>query len=48
MSLVDAGVPWETAWAMEDFERFALLIIIGERNGGKFDWETMTWAPEDP
>jgi hypothetical protein len=33
--------------ALEDFERIAMLIMVGEINGGKFDWTRMQWIEDD-
>jgi hypothetical protein len=40
---VTAGVPWDVVWALEDYESLALTVIIGECNGGKFNWDRMNW-----
>jgi hypothetical protein len=43
MTLIGHGVPWEIAWAMEDWELLAAMVAIGEANGGKFDWDRVQW-----
>jgi hypothetical protein len=41
-----APVPWEIAWAMEDWELLAAMVAIGEANGGKFDWDRVQWKED--
>jgi hypothetical protein len=48
MILLDAGIPWSVAWSLEEYKQIALLVILGERDGRKFDWESMKWIETPP
>lgn len=43
MSLVRTGVPFDTAFGMDEDWRRGLCIIAGELEGGEFDWGTMAF-----
>lgn len=47
MCLFKHGVPFDVAWAMIDggmeAEVIAYIVAIGQTEGGKFDWDTMSW-----
>jgi hypothetical protein len=47
LALVKAGVPFDVAAALAPHERAAWLIILGELDGGRFDWKAMRWAKRD-
>jgi hypothetical protein len=36
--LAKNGVPWDVALGWSPARRLAALIVIGEADGGKFDW----------
>jgi hypothetical protein len=40
---VKSGVPFQTAFEMEDLWADALGIAFGEFAGGEWDWEDMSW-----
>lgn len=44
--LVKSGVPFDTAFALDDPMRQAFCIIFGEMEGGKFNWASMAF--EEP
>lgn len=41
--LVKSGVPWDVAMSIDEVEAFAYCIILGEMEGGKYDWDSMKW-----
>ena len=41
--LVKYGVAMDRAEAMERSERLAWLVVIGQSEGGRFNWDTMEW-----
>ena len=43
MILIDHGVPWSVAWALKEHEALAMIVLIGEAQGGEFDWDKMQW-----
>jgi hypothetical protein len=43
--LVKNGVPYETALALEERELIAHYIVMGEHEGGTWDWGTNDWKP---
>ncbi|MFI4985822.1 MAG: hypothetical protein ACHQF3_00100 [Alphaproteobacteria bacterium] len=43
LALVKAGVPWEVATKLSPARRLAYIVALGELQGGKFDWDTMSW-----
>jgi hypothetical protein len=47
MALVKNGVPFDTAFAMDDETRAALCIITGELNGSRWNWKIMDWETEN-
>lgn len=44
--LVQRGVPYDLARDMTPEEVFSHVIVFGEMEGGKFDWEKMRWKTE--
>ncbi len=47
LALVMHGVPFDVAFALDPAEMLAWTVIIGEANGGRFDWDAMTWRHDD-
>lgn len=43
MFLVEHGVPFDVAFALDDNTRAAMCIVITENNGRVFDWHRMDW-----
>lgn len=43
--LIGAGVPHAMAMAMPDVEAAAMMILMGEQQGGRFDFDSRTWSP---
>jgi len=43
--LVQHGVPFDVAFSLDEDMRLAFCVIIGELNGGHFNWTTRTWDP---
>lgn len=41
MFLVEHGVPFDVAFALDDITRAAMCIAISEHNGRPFDWNRM-------
>jgi hypothetical protein len=41
--LVQCGVPYDVALALEGTERLAYTVIFGELRGYRFDWRRLTW-----
>jgi len=41
--LAGHGVPWDVLQGLEDHERLAYCVVIGEQNGESFDWDRMRW-----
>jgi hypothetical protein len=35
------------ALALEDHERIAMVVMVGEINGGKFSWDAMDWEKDE-
>jgi hypothetical protein len=44
--LARKGVPWDVAWDLPPDEALAYTVILGEYEGGVFDWQRMKW--KDP
>jgi hypothetical protein len=42
--LVKRNVPFDIAFSLPDEERLAWIIILGEQEGRKFDFNTMRWT----
>lgn len=47
LALVSQGIPFDVAFALEIEERLAWTVILGEINGGKFNWEARRWERDD-
>jgi hypothetical protein len=50
LALVKQGVPWaavfgDTPWSGQMPESFVLAcnVVLGELDGGEFDWHSMRW-----
>jgi hypothetical protein len=43
MTLIAHGVPWSVAWQLEEYEIIAMIVAIGEAEGGVFNWDSMKW-----
>lgn len=48
MCLMKGGVPFDIAWAMADSAEMtpavlAWIVIMGEIEGGEFDWARLKW-----
>ena len=47
VDLLSLGVPWDVALGMSPARRLAIMVIAGERKGGKFNWKRMKWEERD-
>jgi hypothetical protein len=49
--LIKGGVPFDVAWAMVECgmeeDVIAWIVIMGEIEGGEFDWRLMRWKDMD-
>ena len=43
LRIVRQGVPWNEAWALSRARRWAIIVALGEMDGGSFDWDAMRW-----
>lgn len=43
LSLVKQGIPFNVAFSLEWHEIIGWLVILGELDGGVFDWNNMKW-----
>lgn len=43
-ALIKHGVPWDVAMNMSRGTRWAFLVIFGELNGNRFNWDAMQWV----
>lgn len=41
--LVKNGIPFDVAFSLDDIERLAWVVIMGEFQGLTFNWETGEW-----
>jgi len=41
-----SGAPWELVKTMDQIDRAAWLIVMGELQGRKFDWSGWCWREE--
>jgi hypothetical protein len=41
--LVRRGVPYDVAMHLSPAQRLAFIVLMGEAEGGRFDWERMGW-----
>lgn len=41
--LVMHGIPFDVAFSLDEDQRLAWVVIIGEFHGGKFDWAARMW-----
>ena len=37
------GVPFDVAFEMDDVDRFAWSVVLGELDGGTFSWSRGEW-----
>lgn len=37
------GVPYDVAMSMSPARRLAFIVLIGEAEGGHYDWRRMAW-----
>lgn len=44
--LIDHGVPFDVAFAMDRAMRRAWIIVLGQMEGGHWDWEHNCWREE--
>ncbi len=44
--LSDHGVPFDVAASLEPHEMMAWTIIVGEQNGGVWEWGRMAWRED--
>ena len=42
--LVRNGVPFDVAFSLEQVERTAWIVVIGELDGRVWDWGAMRWT----
>jgi len=49
--LIKGGVPFDVAWAMVEcgmnIDVIAWTVIMGEFEGGQFDWRGLRWLEAD-
>jgi hypothetical protein len=43
--LVKNGVPYETAFNLDDRDLLAHVIVMGGFEGNSWDWNSMDWEP---
>jgi len=41
------GVPFNVAFSLPPDERLAFVVVIGTLAGRSFDWESMSFRPEN-
>jgi hypothetical protein len=46
--LVKNGIPFDVAFSLEPTERLAYAVILGELNGGRYNWQTSSFEPLKP
>ncbi len=44
--LATRGVPWDVAIRLTPTELLGYCVVVGELEGGRFDWTLMRW--KDP
>ncbi len=42
--LVRNGVPFDVAFSLDQGERTAWIVVLGELNGKQWDWGAMRWT----
>jgi hypothetical protein len=40
---VKNGVPYDVAFTLDDADRLAHLIVLGEHEGNRWNWRRMGW-----
>lgn len=45
--LVKHGVPFDVALSMDNAMRLAWLVVVGQSEGNKWNWGSMSWEPND-
>jgi hypothetical protein len=43
LALVKFGVPFDVAFSLTNNVRVAWLVIMGELDGGEFNWSSLRW-----
>jgi len=43
LRLVSLGVPYEVALQLTPAQRLGYTVILGELQGGHFDWDEIRW-----
>jgi hypothetical protein len=41
--LVKNGIPFDVAFSLDDDERLAWVVVMGQLNGLTWNWDTMSW-----
>lgn len=41
--LAKSGVPWEVAINLSNSELMGYVVAAGEIDGGKFNWNSLSW-----
>jgi hypothetical protein len=44
--LITKGIPYDTAMRLSPAKRLAMCIMLGELDGGTWDWDLMAWAKQ--
>lgn len=44
--LVKNGVPFDVAFSMSRKMRRAAIIVLGEIDGGRWNWDSMSWIED--
>ena len=42
--LVSKGVPFDVAFSLDEAQRLAWVVILGEFDGPVYDWSSGTWS----
>ena len=45
--LVNKGVPFDVAFTLDATMRLAWCVVLGELDGGRFDWTRLEWDKRD-
>ena len=45
--LVNKGVPFDVAFSLDATMRLAWCVVLGELDGGSFDWTRLEWDKRD-
>lgn len=41
------GVPYDVAMCLDDSDRLAHMVVIGEFEGNKWSWDEMSWVDRE-